>query len=471
MHPFLAVLAVLLAAEPSSAPSIPLQPVVEVEEDVYCYEPANNGAGPMWCHGSACLVRIGPDVFASGLETLKGVAPLNNCRWTLYRRTAGGWELQQADKTGRTREPCPLAAFPDGRLFLSANPTLAPPEARAGPARPEVLQFSASDPKAPFQVILPVWDGAPAFSEHSYRSFAADGPGRELILLQNIGHTHAEWAWRDKDGNWAARGKLVWPWGADYEKPEPIRLCYPNVLLRKRAVYFCGVSDIVEPNRQWRAYKKQLTGRDWDYDFRRLFFTWTPDITAGKFGPWLELASREKTCGWIFPGDLWVGPDGEASDGSKASLAVHVLWTERAIDERLRPKFFPDAKQSHALNYALLRDGKVALRRTLLEAKEGGSREVPSAGRFHVAPENRLFVVYYVSGADAAGRQVSENRLLEILPDGTPAPHVRLPLKHPMNSFFTATPRAGSAPSTTLDLLGTRVDGAEAISYARVRLW
>ena len=44
-----------------------VRPRVEVEEDVYRYEPANNGAGPMWCGGSTCLVRIGETVFASGL--------------------------------------------------------------------------------------------------------------------------------------------------------------------------------------------------------------------------------------------------------------------------------------------------------------------------------------------------------------------------------------------------------------------
>jgi len=442
------------------AKPLDLTPVVELEETVYTYESADNGAGPMWCGGSTCLVRVGDDVFASGLETIKGAKPLNNCRWLLFQRGARVWERVAADPSGRTREPSPLVAFPDSRLFLSANPTLTPPDTYNGPARPEILQFAVAEPKAPWKQILPEWDGRPKFTEHSYRSFAADGPNRELILFQNIDYTHAEWAFRDRDDKWSAKGRLKWPWGAEYDKPQPIRVCYPNVALKNRAVHFCGVSDIVEPYEKRRAFKKQLTGREWDYDFRRLFYTWAADIATGQFNDWVEIASRDKTCGWISPGDLWVAPDG----------AAHLLWIERAIDERLREKFFPDARQSHALNYAVVREGKVVLRRTLCLAEEGGSREVVSAARFHITPDNRLFVFCYVHGTDPTGKAVSENRLFEVLAQGAPVQPVAVPLKHPLSSFFAATVRGGSPPSRTLDLLGQRVGNPLTISYARIRL-
>jgi hypothetical protein len=232
------------------------------------------------------------------------------------------------------------------------------------------------------------------------------------------------------------------------------------VALQNQAVYFCGVSDIVEPNNVWRDYKKQLTGRDWDYDFRRLFYTWSTNLSEGHFEPWLEVASREKTGGWITPGDLWVGSDG----------AAHLLWTERALDERLRAKFFPDAKQSHALNCAVVRDGKVVLRRTLALAEEGGSQEIPGRGRFQVTPDNRLFVFYFVNGRNAAGQAVAENRLMELRPDGSQTAPVKVPLLHPFSDFFTATPRSGSPLSATLDVLGHRVGSPNTISYARIRL-
>jgi len=454
-----ACLLLFLAFVPMTQAAV--QPVVEIEEEVYRYEPADNGAGPMWCHGSTCLVRIGDEIFASGLETLDDAKPLNNCRWMLFHRGQDGWEKVCFDPSGRTREPCPVAGFADGRLFLSVNPTLVEdPNTYSGPARPEILAFAARKPSQPERTLLPGWAGQPKFSEHSYRSFAADGPNGELVLFQNIGYGHAEWAFLNRDGRWSHQGQLKWPWGAEYDKPGPIRVCYPNVALKDRAVHFCGVSDIIEPNETWRAFKKELTGRKWDYDFRRLFYTWTDDITTETFKPWVEIASREKTCGWISPGDLWIAPDGK----------VHILWTERALDERLREKFFPNARQSHALNYAVVKEGKVLLRQTLLMAEEGGAGVQPGRGRFHVTADNRLFVFFYVSGSSAGGQPVSENRLLEIRADGTASPAVRVPLAKPFGSFYTATIRAGSPPSSTLELLGNQQGTSHTISFARIRL-
>jgi hypothetical protein len=436
-------------------------PVVEIEEDVYTYTNANNGAGPMWCSGSTSLVRSGDHVFASGLETFPEAKPLNNCRWMLFHRGTTGWERVRVDE-GRTREPSPLAASYDGRVFLYANPTLGSgPQPNGGPARPDVLQFAASDPKAAPVSLTPTWQGEPKFTEHSYRSFAADGTAGEFILFQNIGYTHAEWTLRDSAGKWSARGQLKWPWGTEYDKPEPIRVCYPNVAMRKRAVHFFGVSDVIEPYQAWREFKRELTGQQWDYDFRRLFYTWTRDIAKEPFAEWVEIASRDRTCGWLSPGDLWLAPNGD----------VHLLWSERAIDERLRVKFFPDAKQSHALNYAVVREGKVIRRRTLMESTEDKPGITGSAGRFQVTPDNRLFVVCYASGSEAGGRSVAENRILEILPDGSAGAPVRLPFAKPFTSYFTTTVRGGSPPSRTLEMLGTRAGTGNTISYARVRLF
>jgi len=436
-----------------------LSPVVEAEEEVYQYMPADNGAGPMWCGGSTCIVRTGSEVWASGLETIPGAKPLNNCRWMLFERTEKGWVQKLVDKNERTREPAPMATFNDGRFFLSVNPTLTTPGTYDGPARPEILQFRTRKEPEPVK-LLPGWGGTPPFTEHSYRSFAADGRSGELILLQNIGYTHAEWAFLSSDGKWSANGKLEWPFGSEYEEPEPIRVCYPNVALRDRALYFCGVSDIIEPKKEWRKFKRELTGKEWDYDFRRLFFTWSDDISTGKFHNWIEIASREATCGWIFPCDLWVAPD----------KAIHIIWTERALDERLREKFFPGEKQYHALNYAIVRDGKVEMRKTLALAEEGGSQVIPGPARFHITPDNRLFVIYFMKGKDQSGNQVAENRIVELRENGAMETPVPIPLKKPFSSFFTATVRAGSKPSEIVDMLGIQDGSKNTISYARIRI-
>lgn len=433
-----------------------LKPTVEVEETVYTYEPANNGAGPTWCHGNTCIVRLGDRLFASGLETIPDATPLNNCLPTLYQRTDQGWDLIYKGE-GRTREPSPLAMFRDEDLFLSINPTLTGPDEYAGPSEPKILAFEMSKPSDEPEVLMPRWEGEPPFTEHSYRSFVADGNKGELILFQNIEYTHAEWAFRDSNGDWSAQGRLDWPFGSEYEEPRPIRVCYPAVALKDRAVYFCGVSDIIEPKKAWREYKFELTGRKWDYDFRRLFYTYSEDITTGEFHEWVEIASREKTAGGISPKDLYVTPEND----------VFVLWTERAIDERLREKFFPEVKQEYYLNYAKIRDGRVVVRNTLVSGGEEIGGERPGEARFHVTDDERLLVFYYVSGHDSDGNSVSEYRLAEIKMDGNHSKPVIVKIQEPMGAFFTSTVRAGCPPSNILDVFGSV---GRSMKYVRIRI-
>ena len=123
------------------------------------------------------------------------------------------------------------------------------------------------------------------------------------------------------------------------------------------------------------------------------------------------------------------------------------------------------------IHHAILREGKIVLRRTLLAAEEGESNEVPAVPRFQITPDHRLFLICYVQGTDAAGKGLSENRLTEIHPGGELSPWVRVPFQKPFVSYFTATVRAGSPPSKTLDLLGQQHGKPLTMSYGRVRLW
>ncbi len=433
---------------------------VEVEEEVYSFVPPDNGTNPLWCYGNTCIVRHGEDVFVSGVETMEGIPPYNNTRWLLFKRGQDGWNLVQKDEKDLTREPSPLTVFPDGRIFLSANPTLEPGKEGGSSAEPRLLRFSASDIEAPYKTIVPVWNTEFGFREHTYRSFVTDRNKGDMILFQNESDDDnlAIWTYRNAKGDWSHQGILPYPWGPDYEEPQTIRVCYPAVQLRERQVHFFGVSDIVEPNLAWREYKRELTGRKWDYDFRRMFYTWSEDITEGKFKPWVEVASREETCGWLFPADIWVARDNRA----------HVLWSERAIDERLREKFFPEAKQSHALNYAILDNGEVVFRKPVMMVQEGESEIVPRAGRFHITPDERIFVFYSLGPQNAEwGKPGTENRMVEVKDGGKFSKPVILEMKSPLQRFFTATPRSGSPPSQTLDVLG--LDG-NTMRYARIRI-
>ncbi len=428
---------------------------VEAEELVYKYEPPDNGSGPMWCHGNTCIVRFGDNLLASGMETLENEKPYHNTRWVLFERKAEGWELLMKDEKERTREPSPLGILNDaGKVLLSVNPTLTEPGIRNGPAEPRILQFNTEDLRAGYETFVPSWDGKPKFTEHSYRTFVVDGRADEYILFQNTGYEEAEWVFIDSKGEMNGLGQLVWPWGADYEKPQPVRICYPAVQLVDREVHFLGVSDIVEPKKAWKDYKFKLTGREWDYEFRRLFYTWSRDISSGQFEEWVEVASREETAGHIFPCDIWRAPDG----------AVHLLWTEKALDERLHEDFFPQEKQSQALNHAVMKEGEVAFRQSVMLSEESDDL-LPGRGRFQVTPKNRLFVFYHVYGRDS---DYSENRVVEILKDFRLSTSVKVALDWPFRSFFTATVRGGSEPSNVIDVFGE--DGQQGMRYASIRI-
>ena len=94
---------------------------------------------------------------------------------------------------------------------------------------------------------------------------------------------------------------------------------------------------------------------------------------------------------------------------------------------------------------------------------------MPGRARFHIRPFGQILVVCYVSGVDASGKSVSENRFMELIP-GQESKNVwtKIPLKQPFSDFFTATPRAGSAPALQLDMLGERPGVPHSIGYAHI---
>jgi len=272
-----------------------LNPIIEAEEDIYTYTPADNGAGPLWGHGSTIVSRRDHDVYVATLETIPDQVPLHNCRWLLYQRTDAGWHLVHRDQTGRTREPSPTALLGNGDLLVSANPTLAAPSQYNGPAAPTVFRFDTDHIDAPPVQENPTWQNQPTFTEHSYRTVTADAANNEVLYMQNDGMGTAQLSLLQRDGQWTGLNALAWPWEENYTEPQAVRLCYPNVILRDRAAHFLGVGDIIEPIEEWRQAKFELSGRKWDYVFRRLFYAHTPDIARQPFGEWLELSNLDTT--------------------------------------------------------------------------------------------------------------------------------------------------------------------------------
>jgi hypothetical protein len=433
---------------------MPLTVTVDVEDRITTYEPADNGASPLWCHGSTIVARHGDRLFVAGLETIPEEKPLNNTRWQLFGRRDGddGWALVHRDETGRTREPSPIALSGDD-LLVSANPTLTPPGQYNGPAEPTVFRFAAGDPAAAPVREMPAWSGQPRFSEHSYRTVAADSASGDVLYLQNEGYEFAHISLR-RDGAWSGVERIHWPRGDEYDKPQPLRLCYPNVALRDGGAHFLGVGDIVEPVEEWREAKKQITGRDWDYVFRRIFYAATPDLATQPFGAWLELANLDQTAGATRGCDVWAAPDGR----------VHLLWTETSTDSRLRDRFFPDVEVRHSLQHAVVHRGRIERQRTLAAVGESDEGLQPGLARFHAVAADRVVILgqFHDRAAEAVRYRVAP------LTDGD-LTWTEVPFERPMGgTFLTNTFRAGSAAGPTIDLVGA-VSGP-GLGYARLTL-
>lgn len=424
--------------------------VVEVEEVVTRYRPANNGAGPLWCYGSAVIARHGKDVYLSVIETGEGVPLLCNTRWQLWHRSGGGWKIEQSEEEFRQREPCPLAVVRKGAVFLSVNPSLEPPGVKYGRCRALVLEFDSQNPAGPAKTHSPVWAEGTYFTDHSYRGFAADGATGELLLLNINAKTSEQFvSYRDRRGRWHQKGKIRFP----------IRACYPQVALRDGSAHVMAIGDIVEPVEEWRKLKFEKLNRKWDYVFRRLFYTFTPDIEDVGFAVPIEIDTVEETCGHISNLDLYVDRSGRA----------HLLYLRRPHQYGfVRDRYFPGKVMTVHLEYVVVKDGKVVSKRTLGETPRGPEAIEPSFARFHVGGRGELCVVIAGVGIEA-GKGGFGNYVGQIAAGSDGLRFVRIGLKHPFRNFFTNTLRGGSEPGEAIDVFGA-ADDSPNLRYARIRL-
>jgi hypothetical protein len=429
-----------------------IHPTVEAEEVVTKYVPANNGAGPMWCYGSTVIARQNDDVYLSVIETGKDIPLLCNTRWQLWQRSPDGWRMEQGEKEYRQREPCPIAVFDRGPVFLSVNPSTEPPGTKYGPCHPMIFEFDPSNPSGPAKLHEPVWADGTYFTDHSYRGFAADGANGELLLLNINAKTSAQFvSYRDKQGTWHERGTITFP----------IRACYPQVALRDGSAHVMAIGDIVEPVEKWQKLRFEKLKRKWDYVFRRLFYTYTNDIRSTGFSTPIEIDTVEETCGHILNLDLYVDP----------SSAAHLLYLRRPHQYAfIRDEYFPDQAMTVHLEYVVLKGGQVVSRKTLAETPQdqGPAGVEPSFGRFHIGKAGELYVVVAGLGTEK-GRRVFGNYIGRVQ-TGDAAPEFEgIELEHPFHTFFTNTPRGGSQPSDVIDLFGIADDNPN-LRYARIRI-
>ncbi|HPC29788.1 MAG TPA: hypothetical protein PLI50_06175 [bacterium] len=419
------------------------------QEKIYQFTNCGNGADPLWCMGSSCIAADNDRIFVSGWDTIPGIPLLNCARWTLFQKKARGWEIVRQD-TEKTREPSPICVLEDGKLFLSANAFMLEPEAIKGVCLPMVYQFESPDYSKQAKKIIPHFSEPVVFNEHSYRNFSADRENSELLLFHNRDYDRAYWSLMDKDGRCISCDKLYWPWGYDYPVPHRIRLCYSNIQLKNRAAYVFGTSDIPEPNPEWRKYKREITGRMWDFDFRRVFFSFTPDITKEPFTYWVEISGREKTAGNAWNCDLFVDDNG----------ITHVLWTEKSCDERLKQKFFPDEPLIYSLKYARLKKQKILDQKEIFSFQEG--TDFPSGiekmnlcrGKFHITENGKIFIFGLISGIDNNKKTIAENWLIEIDSTGNIKSKEIVNFQEPFTFIHNAGMRNGTKPSDTLHIYG-----------------
>jgi hypothetical protein len=413
---------------------------VVAEEDVYTFVSPDNGSGPMWSFGCTTITRLGDRVIVSEMETGEGVPLLCNTKWRLAERFEEGWKVFAEAEGYRQREPCVLATLSDREIFLNVNDSIMPPGTEYGPCEPHLLAFDMDNLSEAPRKLMPEWAGETDFTDHSYRGYAADRANRELLMLNINAKTSTEhWALLSADGKTLANG------GIDF----PIRACYPQVALRNRAAYVLAISDIVEPNEEWRQYKFEQSGAKWDYVFRILYFTWSPDLTTKQFGEPIEIANVDKTGGHISNQDLWISPEGEA----------YIMYTEREVASALiRDKFVPGGSLVSSLHLAILKDGEVVQRKVLVEGTETVQ---PGHARFQVTPDGKVYALLHINGAE------HPNQLMQIYPLLDDPPTVPVPFKQPFGSYLLASDRAGNEPSNIIDVFGHQTSGTT-LSYAQV---
>ena len=427
------------------------------DETIAVIPSAENGASPLWCFGSSIFVRDGEKLYLSLLHTDEGIPPSCNCHWEIWKRESGRWSTLFRGGMGMEREPCPLVRMAPGELILSTHSKLMEKPFHDGKgdipwySKPGLIGIfpDEKDNDTAYHHYHPVFQNGAQFSDTSYRGIAVDPKNREVLLLviDQRGKEDFQVTWLKRDNKWESLPVLEFP----------IRACYPQVILRDEAAHVLAIGDIVEPVEEWQKMKFAQLNRKWDYVFRRLFYTWSPNLDEEAFNEPLEIDSVDETGGYMLNLDLYLDDWGHA----------HVLYLKKPYHyDFMRDRYFPGSEMTVSLEYAVIENGKVSKQKTIIEGS--AEAEFPHgkeqihiwSGRLHPLSDGSLGVIYTGAWMDSESAEKTGMFFTRLSEEGEVERTIPLPVRKTLNGlFFTNTGRSGSDVGDHLDIVGAVFDG------------
>lgn len=411
--------------------------------------PFDNGAGPVWSRGNSPIVRVGDRVFVTNSRVIPDRARLNRTSLELYeKRGEGDWQLVFYDEGVFQREPCPILYLGGGRLAVTVNPTVEhyekEQESLYVPCTPMVYLFDISDGVKKTDTIRLPWDNPSyQFMDHSYRSFAVDSENGNLFFTNQYrageGGEHC-YSLLDRNFKPLRSAPLRFPQ----------RSCYHNIAMRDGECYVFAIQDIEEPNEEWRRYKYETTGVYWDYDFRKLYLNYSPNLETDGFAPSVLVCDRDATCGWVTNLDCCYDANGDM---------LLLVSAQNVHAPFMRDRFFPNEPLETVLELYRFSHGQMT-GKVILDRSSEEDKESLYGGFFHTAASGEVYLIWSKE-TDVASNPVQTGTYLTPVNDLGGRP---LKLLDTAGSVYGSKTRLGARPEDRVDIYWPQ--GEEAIWYA-----
>jgi len=329
------------------------------------YLPSLSDACPLWMRGNSTIVRVEDNVFATFMHPVEGRVGYNSLILELYaKRGDGDWQLEYSDAGVLQSNPSPILHLGNHLIgvSVSAGDETDPPNPKECGIRctPMFYVFDISGPAKLVRRVTLRWDDPKYFfSEHDYRSSVLDTVRGDILFtnMYNDGVGAFCFTLLDKKYRTVRCGKLNFP----------ERCCFHTMYLKDGECYIFAVRDVIEPVKEWKAYKKETTGNVWDYAIRWVYMSYCPDIRTAEFTEPVLVADQAQTEGFVGALDC-------AADGNGDLLFVYGTINIRTAC--MRDRFFPDKKFERTLEVVRVQGTEVVDRyvidRSIEMTKESG---------------------------------------------------------------------------------------------------